>query len=230
MKQYPLLIFDWDGTLVDSIKRIVSSLQFASQQVLDITVTESRAKNVIGLGLTEAVAKLHPELNQQQHADQLNKVADAYRQHYLYDNTIAAPLFIGVRQLLDELRDTGYTLAISTGKSRTGLNRCIKQHQLADYFSTTRCAGENKSKPHPEMLHEILEELHFSPDQALMIGDSEHDLKMANNANMQCIGVTHGVHDATVLEKHQPLTCLDNITELSVYLKHNQRKLINSQA
>ena len=228
MKLYPLLVFDWDGTLVDSIKRIVTSLQFASKQTLDITVSEKQARNVIGLGLNEAIAKLHPELVEQQYLDKLNNIADTYRQHYLYDNTVPAPLFAGVNELLDSLRGDGYTLAISTGKSRIGLEQSINEHQLADYFATTRCAGtgknENKYKPHPEMLHEILKELNFAASQTLMIGDSEHDLKMANNANMQCIGVTHGVHDAAILEKHNPLICLNNITELSAYLNHNKHK------
>lgn len=221
MKQYPLLVFDWDGTLVDSIERIVTSLQFASKMAIDVEVNESQAKNVIGLGLMEAIAKLHPELDASRHADALNNVADRYRQHYLYDNAVPAPLFTGVNTLLKELRDTGYTLAISTGKSRVGLDQAINEHNVADYFATTRCAGENKSKPHPEMLHEILAELNFSAAETLMIGDSEHDLKMANNANMKSIGVTHGVHNAQTLEKHSPLICLDNITELSGYLNHN---------
>ena len=94
---------------------------------------------------------------------------------------------------------------------------------MADYFTTTRCAGENKSKPHPEMLHEILNELNFSAVEALMIGDSEHDLKMANNARVKCIGVTHGVHSASTLEKHNPLVCLSNITDLSDFLNHNNQ-------
>lgn len=222
MKQFPLLIFDWDGTLVDSIERIVTSLQHASKQAADIHISETQARDVIGLGLIEAITKLHPELDAQQHTVELNAIADAYRQHYLYDNTVPAPLFAGVNSLLDELRDDGYTLAISTGKSRAGLEQSINEHQVADYFTTTRCAGENKSKPHPEMLHEILHELNFSASQTLMIGDSEHDLKMANNANMQCIGVTHGVHDAKTLEKFNPLTCLSDITELSDYLNHNK--------
>jgi len=228
MKQYPLLVFDWDGTLVDSIERIVTSLQFASKQILDIAVSETQAKDVIGLGLKEAIAKLHPELKHQQHAAHLGDIADAYRQHYLYDNTIPAPLFTGVNELLGELRESGYTLAISTGKSRRGLNQSIKQHKVADFFATTRCAGENKSKPDPEMLHEIIDELNFSAAQTLMIGDSEHDLKMASNANMQCIAVTHGVHNATTLNKHKPLTCLENITDLSAYLNHNKPNIYNS--
>ena len=221
MKRYPLLVFDWDGTLVDSIERIVSSLQFASKKTLNADISAAQAKDVIGLGLIEAVEKLHPELDTKKHASKLNNVADAYRQHYLYHNTVAAPLFTGVNTLLDELRDEGYTLAISTGKSRRGLEHSINEHKVADYFVTTRCAGENKSKPHPEMLHEILHELNFTAAEALMIGDSEHDLLMANNANMSCIGVTHGVHDAATLGKYNPLTCLSNITELSAYLNHN---------
>jgi len=221
MKHFPLLVFDWDGTLVDSIERIVTSLQFASKETVDIKLSEAQARDVIGLGLMEAITKLHPELDAQLHSIELNSIADAYRQHYLYDNKVPAPLFNGVYELLNELRDDGYTLAISTGKSRAGLEQSIDEHQVADYFTTTRCAGENKSKPHPEMLHEILDELNFSASQTLMIGDSEHDLKMANNANMQSIGVTHGVHDAATLNKHNPLTCLTDITELSAYLSHN---------
>jgi phosphoglycolate phosphatase len=221
MNHFPLLVFDWDGTLVDSIERIVTSLQFASKQTIDIDLSETQARDVIGLGLMEAITKLHPELDTQQHSGKLEDIADAYRQHYLYDNTVPAPLFSGVDELLNELRQDGYTLAISTGKSRAGLKQSINEHQLADYFAATRCAGENRSKPHPEMLHEILEELNFSASQTLMIGDSEHDLKMANNANMRCIGVTHGVHDAATLNRHNPLTCLTDITDLSLYLSHN---------
>lgn len=220
MKKYPLLVFDWDGTLVDSIERIVTSLQHASKYAADIEISDSQAKNVIGLGLSEAISQLHPELHRQKHSAELESIASAYRQHYLYDNPVPAPLFAGVYNLLDELRSDGYMLAISTGKSRAGLEGSIKEHKVADFFAATRCAGENKSKPDPEMLHEILQQLNFSAQQALMIGDSEHDLKMANNANMQSIAVTHGVHDAETLTKHNPLTCLNNITELSDYLKH----------
>ena len=217
-KRYPLLVFDWDGTLVDSIERIVTSLQFASRQAIGSDVSESQAKDVIGLGLMEAIHRLHPELEAQQHADELNSIADAYRQHYLFDNTVPAPLFDGVSEMLIELRNDGYTLAISTGKSRRGLDMSIREHGVAEHFATTRCAGENRSKPHPEMLHQILDELNFTADRTLMIGDSEHDLQMAKNANMKSIGVTHGVHDADTLEKFDPLVCLNDVTRLSDYL------------
>lgn len=222
MKRFPLIVFDWDGTLVDSIERIVTSLQHASKQATDIHIEKTQARDVIGLSLNEAISKLHPELDAQLHATKLKNIADTYRQHYLYENTVPAPLFAGAIELLGELRENGFTLAISTGKSRAGLEQSIDQHQVADYFATTRCAGESKSKPHPEMLHEILDELKFTATQTLMVGDSVHDLKMANNANVQCIGVTYGVHDETTLEKFNPLICLNDITELSDYLIHNK--------
>ncbi|NOR41832.1 MAG: HAD-IIIA family hydrolase [Gammaproteobacteria bacterium] len=221
MKKFPLIVFDWDGTLVDSIERIVTSLQHASKQAARINISENQAKNVIGLGLMEAITQLHPELDAKHNITELENIADTYRHHYLFENPTPAPLFTGVNQLLDELRHDGYTLAISTGKSRAGLKQSIEEHDVNDYFATTRCAGENKSKPHPEMLHEILHELNFSADEAVMIGDSIHDLEMANNANMKCIGVTHGVHDAKTLENHNPLICLSNIADLSDYLNHN---------
>ena len=223
MKQFPLLVFDWDGTLVDSIERIVTSLQYASKRAAGLDVSETQAKDVIGLGLMEAITKLHPELDAKHQTTKLTNIAETYRQHYLYESTVPAPLFTGVDNLLNELRHEGYTLAISTGKSRIGLEQSIAEHKMANYFTTTRCAGENKSKPHPEMLHEILNELNFSAGKALMIGDSEHDLKMAGNARMKCIGVTHGVHDANTLEKHNPLVCLNNITDLSDFLNHNNQ-------
>ncbi len=220
--KFPLLVFDWDGTLVDSIDRIVSSLQHASLQAANITVSNKQAKDVIGLGLIEAISKLHPEFDVANDNALLEKIADAYREHYVHHNTVAAPLFSGVEDLLDNLRVEGYTLAVSTGKSRRGLTHSMDEHNMSRYFSTTRCAGENQSKPHPEMLFEILAELDFPASQALMIGDSEHDLKMASNANVQSVGVTHGVHDTETLEKHSPLICLSNITDLFDFLNHNK--------
>jgi phosphoglycolate phosphatase len=216
-EKYKLLVFDWDGTLIDSIEQIVSSLQIASHSVCGETVTEDSARGVIGLGLTEAIEKLHPELD----ATSVEQVAAAYKQHYLYENPIQAQLFDGVTDMLDELISIGYQLAIATGKSRIGLDRALQEHSMQSYFVTTKCAGENLSKPHPEMLLNILHELDASPEQTLMIGDSEHDLMMANNAQVDSVAVSHGVQEADVLMAHRPLVCLDKITDLSRFLSHN---------
>jgi len=217
-KQYPLLVFDWDGTLVDSILRIVTSLQYASKTAIDVDISESHARSVIGLGLVEAVAALHPELDQDQHSTELERVADAYRQHYLYENAIEAPLLDGVEDMLEALRSKGYTLAVATGKSRTGLDHALRDHGFGSLFDITRTPTESRSKPDPAMLNEIMTETAFSPRHTLMIGDSEHDLKMATNAGVASIGVTHGVHGRETLQKHSPLTCLDRIAGLDAYL------------
>lgn len=214
ISRYPLLVFDWDGTLVDSIERIVTSLQHASKITVGVDISEAQARNVIGLGLMEAVEQLHPEYHVSSHAEELNNIADAYRLHYTHENEIPAPLFNGVEELLIKLGNEGYTMAISTGKSRSGLDHAILEHHVDHYFSTTRCAPESKSKPDPEMLHQILNELQFTSDQALMIGDSEHDLKMARNADIKSIGVLHGVHNKTTLNKHAPIAILDRVTDL----------------
>ena len=217
--RFELLVFDWDGTLIDSIERIVTSLQFASREVCGIHLAENRARSVIGLGLDEAISHLHPELD----ALHVESVAAAYRQNFLHDSKVPEPLFEGVEDLLQQLSADGYTLAVATGKSRIGLDRAMEKHRLGQYFRTTRCAGENKSKPDPDMLNSILDELGTDATNALMIGDSEHDMLMAGNAGVDAIGVTHGVEDAASLMMHKPLTCLDDITDLYAFLSHNTR-------
>lgn len=220
-KQFPLLVFDWDGTLVDSIGKIVNSLQHASREGIGAEISEQHARSVIGLGLDEAVSALHPELDKQQHAEDLLRIADAYRQHYIYDNDIPAPMFDGVANMLNKLREEGYTLAVATGKSRKGLDHTLKEHDMVDMFSITRTPTEARSKPDPLMLNEIIHETGFSATQTLMIGDSEHDLSMAKNANVASIAVTHGVHNRDTLEKLEPLACFDHITALHPYLQES---------
>jgi phosphoglycolate phosphatase len=223
--RFKLLVFDWDGTLIDSIERIVTSLQYASREVCGVHLDEGKARSVIGLGLHEAIECLHPELD----AITVESVADSYRQNFLYDSKVPELLFDGVEDMLKQLIADKYTLAVATGKSRSGLDRAMQKHQLGRYFSTTRCAGENRSKPHPEMLNSILHQLGTRASDAVMIGDSEHDMLMAGNAGVDAIGVTHGVEDAESLMMHKPLTCLDDITDLYEFLSHNNQHYFNKQ-
>ena len=214
---YSLLVFDWDGTLIDSIEQITNSLQAASKIIHNEEITEDAARGVIGLGLEEAVERLHPNKEK----SLTKKMADAYRHHYFNDNNVPAPLFEGVTEMLDELKNAGFILTIATGKSRAGLDHSIAEHDIGHYFSTTRCAGEYRSKPHPEMLLGIINDSKIKTEHTLMIGDSEHDLMMANNAGVDSIAVTHGAHSADRLMEHNPLLCLDSVADLSKFLSHN---------
>jgi phosphoglycolate phosphatase len=214
---YRCLVFDWDGTLIDSIERIVTSLQTAALQTCKTHVTEVAARNVIGMGLMEALLALLPDASEAQ----LQLAADAYKHDYIHDNKVPSQLFTGVKEFLQELKSGGYLLAIATGKSRIGLDLSLAEHALEDFFATTRCAGEYRSKPHPEMLLSIVNDYDVAADTTLMIGDSEHDMRMANNAGIAAIGVTHGAHSAEVLERYDPLMCLQHITDLSDFLSHN---------
>lgn len=224
-ERFKLLVFDWDGTLIDSIERIVASLQYASRAVCGIDLDETRARSVIGLGLHEALERLHPELD----TEDIASVANAYRQNFLYDSQVPERLFSGVEDMLQQLSAENYTLAIATGKSRPGLDRAMQQHGLGRYFATTRCAGEYRSKPDPEMLNSILHELGTTAYDTVMIGDSEHDMLMAGNAGVDAIGVSQGVQDAQSLLSHRPLTCLDDITDLYDFLSHNTRNSFNNR-
>ncbi|MGB5275911.1 MAG: HAD-IA family hydrolase [Gammaproteobacteria bacterium] len=223
--RFKLLVFDWDGTLIDSIERIVTSLQYASREVCATDLSEDKARSVIGLGLHEAIERLLPEID----AVTVELFAASYRQNFLYDSDVPELLFDGVEELLQRLVADDYTLAIATGKSRTGLDRAMQNHQLGAYFVTTRCADESRSKPHPEMLNSILHQLDTRTNNAVMIGDSEHDMLMASNAGVDAIGVTHGVEAAESLMLHNPLTCLDTITDLYEFLSHNKADRFNQQ-
>ena len=216
---YQLLIFDWDGTLMDSVARIVNCLRLASEEVFgEEPRHNNELKEVIGLGLREALLKLHPHSSEKQ----LQIMADHYRYQYMEVNKTASTLFEGAEAVLESLENQGYWLAIATGKGRPGLDQVLEITGLEKRFHTTRCASETFSKPHPLMLEEILQQLGMNVEDALMIGDTEYDMEMARNANMDRLGVSYGVHPAERLEKHQPIGCIDNILHLDDFLKNIQ--------
>jgi len=213
---YKLLIFDWDGTLMDSEARIVDCLRKASIQVMgEEQRHHDELKDVIGLGLYEAVKKLHPKSSEQQ----LQDMSSAYRHQYMQENSTSSMLFDGAETLLENLEHQGYWLAIATGKGRQGLDQVLEHTGLGHRFHTTRCASETFSKPHPLMLEEILDQLGMDVRDALMIGDTEYDMEMAKNARMDRLGVSYGVHPTERLNKHQPIGCIDHILELDTFLQ-----------
>ncbi len=205
---------------MDSVARIVDCLRKAGEQVLgEENRSDHELKDVIGLGLREAIQQLHPSVNEKQITD----MSDIYRHQYMQENTTASTLFDGAENILDSLEQQGYWLAVATGKGREGLNQVLNITGLGPRFHTTRCASETFSKPHPLMLEEILQQLGMDAKDALMIGDTEYDMEMAVNANMDCLGVTYGVHPAERLMKHRPVGCIEHINQLDNFLKSYQR-------
>lgn len=215
--KFKLLVFDWDGTLMDSQARIVACVQAAAAD-LDLEVPSSdEAKNIIGLGLAEAMAILFPRSDQREQ----QSIVERYRYHYLGKNQTPTELFSGAREVLEALAGEGYLMAIATGKGRSGLNRVLEKTGLGQLFHTTRCADDAFSKPHPDMLLQILDELGVNAKDALMIGDTEYDMAMALNAGTHALGVTYGVHEKERLLRHTPLECVDEVTQIPAWLKHH---------
>jgi phosphoglycolate phosphatase len=214
MSKYNLVIFDWDGTLMDSQARIINSMHKAIAECGIEQRSSEQIRNIIGLGLEQAIISLYPEVSAKQNAE----LANCYRHHFFDVNALESPLFSGTSELLQDLTDKAYSLAVATGKGRRGLNEALEKHNLANFFHSTRCAEETASKPDPLMLYEIMQELDFSPEETVMIGDSEYDLEMANNAKVASIAVSYGVHDKNRLLKHKPLTCVDSLSELSQFI------------
>ena len=211
---FKLLVFDWDGTLMDSAMRIVACVQAAADDLSLSVPSESAAKNIIGLGLDEAMARLFPESD----VDEKQRIVERYRHHFLFTNQTPSPLFEGAQEVLETLRLEGYLLAVATGKGRPGLDRVLEQTGLGPLFHATRCADEAPSKPHPDMLLQILDELAVDAHEALMIGDTEYDINMAHNAGAKALGVSYGVHEKQRLLRCSPEACLDGITEIPAWL------------
>jgi phosphoglycolate phosphatase len=208
-----LVIFDWDGTLMDSVGQIVDSLLYAAA-VYALPLTADAAANIIGLGLPEAMAILFPD-----HAHLRDEIQAVYAQHYVAHSQTGTGLFAGIAELLAALNARGIRLAVATGKSRAGLDRVLAQSATGHHFTVTRCAGETTSKPDPHMLQEILQVTGLTPQQCVMVGDTTYDLEMAQRIGMPSIGVTYGVHTAAQLQPYQPVAVVDSVGALAQVLQ-----------
>jgi phosphoglycolate phosphatase len=211
--RHALVVFDWDGTLMDSTAVIARSIQAACRDLGVAVPSDIDAAFVIGLGLQEALRIAVPSLDPRRY----DEMALAYRRHYFaHDDDLT--LFPGVLEMLTALRDAGCRLAVATGKSRAGLDRALAHVDLRGLFDATRTADQTASKPDPAMLFEIMDELGHEPAQTLMIGDTTHDLQMARNAGTAAVGVAYGAHDAAALAALQPLCVADSVAALQRFL------------
>jgi phosphoglycolate phosphatase len=213
--KYPLIVFDWDGTIIDSAATIVDCIRQAALDSGLEAPAHARASHVIGLGLHDALRLAVPDLP----AERYLEFAGLYRKHFLARED-SMQLFDGMRELLAEL-GARHRLAIATGKSRRGLQRALQASGLEALFATSRCADETNPKPHPAMLLEILAELSLAPRDALMVGDTSHDLEMARGAGVAAVAVTYGAHPEQALAACGPLGCFPSVAELRAWLKRN---------
>lgn len=211
--RYELIAFDWDGTLFDSTACIVKSMQAAAREMGLAEPPPERARHVIGLGLEQALQIAVPELPREHYRE----LANAYRRHY-FATVHEVTLFDGVPELLQQLKARGHRLAVATGKSRRGLDEALAQVGMQQLFDATRTAEETAGKPHPLMLHELMDELGVPAHSSLMVGDTSHDLQLAANAGTAALAVSFGAHDGEALRALQPLAVLDDVPALSAWL------------
>jgi len=214
-RRYELVVFDWDGTLMDSAAKIVNCFRAAARDVGAPTPAPEAVRGIIGLGLDEALAALFP------HSDEPERVrlTAAYRDHFLEHDGTRTGLFPGVEAGLAGLREDGHMLAVATGKARRGLDRVLGETGIGHLFIASRCVDEAVSKPHPQMLQDILSATGIDPRDALMVGDTTFDLKMAAAAGMDALAVSYGAHRLEPLLAENPRDCLHAFDEVVAWIR-----------
>ena len=214
MAEYELVVFDWDGTLMDSMSKIVTCARKAFAELnFDMPATKE-IQGCIGLGLDEIWHRLCPD----SHANAKQAFVDVYRKHWLSWSGPESRLYEGVPDVLEQLKRSDYYVAIATGKSRVGLDRDLANTGIGHFFDASRCADESRSKPHPEMLEYLLDYFAVDPKKTLMIGDTSFDLEMAQGARTDALAVTYGAHDVDRLEPWAPKGMIGDLRELVGYL------------
>lgn len=209
-----LVVFDWDGTLMDSEARIVHAMTRAFEAHGRPPPAPAEVRCIIGLDLEESVARLSPSLAPRT----VRAVALAYREAFRAAGDIPSPLFEGAAATVAALADAGVTLAVATGKSRAGLDRALAESGLGRWFTTSRCSEESAPKPHPAMLREILAETGHPAARTLMVGDTAFDLEMASAAGVRGAAVTYGAHPRSRLIDLAPALVLDALAQLPASL------------
>ena len=212
-RRFDLIVFDWDGTLLDSTATIARCIQAAAKDVDLPEPSFQTASHVIGLGLQDALLHVAPSATPAQRM----QMAQRYRVHYLASDEHLT-LFEGTKTFLQQLSDHGYRLAVATGKSRAGLNRALLQTRVSHYFEATRTADETASKPDPLMLFELMQECNIAAQRVLTIGDTTHDLKMAMAAGVQSAAVSSGAHPEEQLRNYETFAHVPSVVDLAKLL------------
>jgi phosphoglycolate phosphatase len=210
--KFEYIIFDWDGTVMDSAAKIVSCMQKAAELGQIEIPTAAQVEHIIGISLHPAIKQLF-SIND----SKADEIVTHYKTVFLDQDQTACPLFNGVTETLTHLKQSA-RLAVATGKARRGLERAWVKTDTKRFFELSRCADEAESKPSSDMLLQIIKEWNIEPEQALMVGDTIYDMQMAENIGMPRVGVSYGVHDKTELLKHKPLSIIDNFDMMKAYV------------
>ncbi len=213
-RRYDLIVFDWDGTLMDSERKIVRCMSAAAADLGLNDPGTNAIRHIIGLGLDEAMQELFPAAD----ATLRTSLTQRYREHFLSLDQTQMTLFPGVADGLEKLAHDGFLLAVATGKARRGLDKVLDETGTRRFFSATRCADEAFSKPHPKMLEDILDQTGVERERVLMVGDTVYDMQMARNAGVPGLAVSYGVHAREQLLECQPLACVDSFVEVCAWL------------
>ncbi len=205
-----VVIFDWDGTLVDSVEHIAESLHQAATELGYPQLEREAYRDIIGLGMVEALEKLYPGISR----EEMNNIREGYGRYFFSKVTTPQNVFAGMADVVTDIRGAGLGCSVATGKSRRGLDIALDSSGLGPHFDTTRCADETRSKPDPTMLEEIVRFYGIDPSDAVMIGDTRYDLHMAQRIGMPSIGVEWGVHKRDVLGDYSPHAIVDTVPDL----------------
>jgi len=208
--RYDLVIFDWDGTVMDSTGRIIACMHQAGADLCLPVLEDDAVREIIGLGLPEALRTLYPGIDD----PQLERMRERYAVHFVAAEQNPSRLYPGARETLAALRGAGLRLAVATGKSRKGFDRVWASSALGGSFDASRCADETHSKPHPAMVLELLAQLRVAPERALVVGDTSFDLEMARAAGVDRVAVSYGAHPVDRLMNFHPLAVIDALPQL----------------
>lgn len=218
---WKLIVFDWDGTLMDSTRAIVRAAERAIRDVGLPMPPSRRIREIIGLGLQESWETLFPGRDQRGFGD----FVERYREHFLTTERLGIRPYPGVETLVEELHRSGTHLAVATGKSRRGLDRDLRETGLERFIGHSVTADEARSKPHPEMLLRVIQHFGVEPGRTLMVGDTEFDVHMAHHAGAGALAVAWGAHDRRRLLNSAPLACLDALTDFPAWLDNFESEL-----
>ncbi|MDH5717905.1 MAG: HAD-IA family hydrolase [Spirochaetia bacterium] len=210
-----LIIFDWDGTLMNSIDAIADSIIEAFNELSMGKITKDKAKSIIGLGLKRAFEVLAPDKS----TAERDELLLSYKKFFLQKSEHGLPLYPGVENILRKFYNNGTLFAVATGKSRAGLERDFITTNTKTLFAASRTVDECEPKPHPHMIEDIIEELKIKRENVVMVGDTVFDLEMAKSAKVSSVACAYGAHPKEDLLKLNPQFMAHSSYELINYIE-----------